>query len=74
MMDFVPVIRKLLSDPLVFAQYAGQLRLRSYQQEVAAAVIDSVMRRQGLSFVVMFPRQSGKNELQAHLEAYLLTY
>jgi hypothetical protein len=72
MMDFIPVIKKLLSDPLVFAQYAGQLRLRSYQQVVARTVVDSVMHRRGLTLVVMFPRQSGKNELQAQLEAYLL--
>ena len=72
MMDFVPVIRKLLSDPLVFAQYGSRLRLRSYQQAVAHAVVDSVMHRRGLSLVVMFPRQSGKNELQAQLEVYLL--
>jgi hypothetical protein len=71
-MDFIPVIRKLLSDPLIFAQYAGQLRLRTYQQAVARAVVDSVMHRRGLTLVVMFPRQSGKNELQAQLEAYLL--
>ena len=31
------------------------------------------MNQRGFSFVVMFPRQSGKNELQAHLEVYLLT-
>jgi hypothetical protein len=71
-MDFMPVIKKLLSDPLVFAQYAGQLRLRTYQQVVARTVVDSVMHRRGQTLVVMFPRQSGKNELQAQLEAYLL--
>jgi hypothetical protein len=31
------------------------------------------MHGRGLTFVVMFPRQSGKNELQAQIEAYLLT-
>ncbi len=72
MVDFTPVIRKLLSDPLVFAQHAGQLTLRSYQQAVARAVVDSVVKRRGLTIVIMFPRQSGKNELQAQLETYLL--
>ena len=72
MVDFTPVVKKLLSDPLVFAQYAGQLKLRNYQQAVARAVIDSVVKRRGLTLVVMFPRQSGKNELQAQLETYLL--
>jgi len=72
MVDFVPIIKKLLSDPVTFAQYAGQIHLRSYQQAVARAVVDSVMHRRGLTIGVMFPRQSGKNELQAQLEAYLL--
>jgi hypothetical protein len=72
MLDFTPVIKKLLSDPLVFAQYASQLTLRNYQQAVARAVVDSVVKRRGLTIVVMFPRQSGKNELQAQLETYLL--
>jgi len=72
MVNFTPVIRRLLSDPVVFAQHASQLRLRSYQQAAARAMVDSVVKRRGLTIVVMFPRQSGKNELQAQLETYLL--
>ena len=63
----------LLRDPLLFAEYASKLKLRSYQAEVAWAIIRSVWSEAGLSFVVMFPRQSGKNELQAQIETYLLT-
>jgi hypothetical protein len=51
---------------------AGPVTLRAYQQGVAEAVVNSVTNKAGLSLVVMFPRQSGKNELQAQLEAYLL--
>jgi hypothetical protein len=47
--------------------------LRNYQEAAAYAIVESVIRRSGLTFVVMFPRQSGKNELQAHIESYLLT-
>jgi hypothetical protein len=72
MVDFTPIVKKLLSDPLIFAQHAGSLKLRSYQQAVARAVIESVVKRRGLTITVMFPRQSGKNELQAQLETYLL--
>jgi hypothetical protein len=61
------------ADPLEFAA-AGGLTLRRYQQEVARAIVDSVLNRRGLTFAVMFPRQSGKNELQAQLEAYLLAH
>ncbi len=59
------------ADPVAFAA-AGGLKLRLYQQDVARAIVDSVLQRRGLSFVVMFPRQSGKNELQAQVEACLL--
>ncbi len=58
-------------DLLQFIQ-AGGITLRRYQEEVARAVVGAVLERRGLSFAVMFPRQSGKNELQAQIEAYLL--
>lgn len=65
-------MQTLLSAPLEFIRHGTGIRLRAYQREVALAVIDSVLHRRGLSFVVVFPRQSGKNELQAQIEAYLL--
>ncbi|MFO7625415.1 MAG: hypothetical protein R6V73_13800, partial [Anaerolineales bacterium] len=40
---------------------------------MALRIIDSVCNNRGHTIVVQFPRQSGKNELQAQLEAYLLT-
>jgi hypothetical protein len=46
--------------------------LRGYQMEVAERIIESVSCNLGHTFVVQFPRQSGKNELQAQIEAYLL--
>lgn len=66
-------LRRLLGQPEEFIWRCAGLKLRSYQREVCAAVADSVLAGRGLSLVVMFPRQSGKNELQAQLEAYLLT-
>ena len=72
MKDLQKTYLSLLEDPLRFAQAASGISLRAYQVEVALAILDSVRRGLGLSFVVMFPRQSGKNELQAQLEAYLL--
>ncbi len=50
----------------------GDLQLRAYQKRVARAVVRSVVQGKGYSIVVMFPRQSGKNELQAQLEAFFL--
>ena len=67
--------RKNVNHPLADIHHFirhGQITLRGYQQGVADAVVDSVASKRGLSLVVMFPRQSGKNELQAQLEAYLL--
>jgi hypothetical protein len=49
-----------------------QRKLRKYQREVTLAVWDMLQGNGGRSMVVMFPRQSGKNVLQAHIEAYLL--
>src|SRR3972149_4638240 len=48
-------------------------RLRPYQVEAGRAILDSVLRRRGLSFSVEVARQGGKNELSAQLEALLLT-
>jgi hypothetical protein len=55
-----------------FSQVFGSVRLRRYQLDTANAIVNSVLRQQGLSIVVMFPRQSGKNMLQAQLEVYLM--
>lgn len=61
-----------LRDPVLFARRFSKRTLRSYQVEVARAIAESVFQARGDSFAVMFPRQSGKNELQAQLEVYLL--
>jgi len=65
--------RKLLRNPVAFTQSAGHIRLRPYQSPVVQAIVDSVRNRRGLSFVVIFSRQSGKNETQLALYIYLLT-
>ncbi len=59
-------------DPVSFSSQLSGISLRSYQVPVARAIVDSVLNARGLSFVVVFPRQSGKNELQAQIETYLL--
>ena len=69
----VSALKALLSDVVGFARLGSGIRLRSYQVDVARGVVESVRLGQGLAFVVMFPRQSGKNELQAQIETYLLT-
>ena len=71
--DFIPHYKWLLREPERFTQMASGIKLRQYQRGVLNAIFDSVLNERGLSFVVIFPRQSGKNELQAQLETYLLT-
>lgn len=66
------IIAACMRDPLLFCEHASELKLRRYQEGVASAICQSVTKGLGLSLVVMFPRQSGKNELQAQIEAYLL--
>lgn len=72
MVELLNAIKKMLRNILLFCEHGSGLKLRRYQEEVARAVVQSVVEEKGLSFVVMFPRQSGKNELQAQIEAYLL--
>jgi len=58
-------------SPIAWAR-ACKILLRPYQVQIALAVKDSVLNHLGLTFVIVLPRQSGKNELQAHLFAWLL--
>jgi hypothetical protein len=67
-----PLLKQVFESPLLLAENASELKLRNYQREVALAVVESVIKGRGLSFVIMFPRQSGKNELQAQIETFLL--
>ena len=48
-------------------------RLRPYQIEAAAAIVDSVDSRKGLTFCIEIARQGGKNEMSAQIELLLLT-
>ena len=64
--------RYTLSDIAHFSRVLVGRPLRSYQLAVARAVLASVRKRQGAVFTVEMARQMGKNELSAHLEAYLL--
>jgi hypothetical protein len=73
MSSLVDQIKALLRDVVKFSGSVSGVQLRLYQQDVARAVVDSILYHRGLSIVVVFPRQSGKNELQAQIETYLLT-
>ena len=55
-----------------FTRKGGGVTLREYQLAPARAILESVRRNLGLDFVVIMPRQAGKDELLAHLKAYLM--
>jgi hypothetical protein len=66
-------LRRALGDVEAFGAAVLGMPLRPYQAEVARAVLASIAEGRGDSLTVLMPRQSGKNQLSAHLEAYLLT-
>ncbi|MGA2488640.1 MAG: hypothetical protein ABSF99_00425 [Anaerolineales bacterium] len=61
----------LLRRPGRFSQ-AGNIILRPYQEIGIQAVVNSVRKKRGMSFVWIFPRQSGKDEALAILVQYML--
>ncbi|MFA5876642.1 MAG: hypothetical protein WC901_08195, partial [Candidatus Margulisiibacteriota bacterium] len=66
------IASQIYRNPEYFVLKASQRKLRSYQRDVLNAIIQSIRAKAGRSFVVIFSRQSGKNELQAQLFVYLL--
>jgi len=54
-----------------FAQHLLGITLRPYQLEAGNAIIKSVANRDGKTFVIIFSRQSGKDELLANLLLFL---
>jgi hypothetical protein len=70
--SYSDVLAQVLREPAAFSRHILRRPLRPYQVEPMRAIVESVLRRQGHIFTVMFARQMGKNELSAHLEAYLL--
>jgi hypothetical protein len=49
-------------------------KMRPYQWKVAEEIVRSVERGEGRQFAVVFARQSGKDEMLAQLEAYLMQH
>jgi hypothetical protein len=68
----VKAIKTVLGDIAPFSSAVIKLPLYDYQIQPLRAVLDSVLTHQGQEFLLIFPRQSGKNEAVAHLMVYLL--
>lgn len=56
-----------------FAQHILGRPLYPYQNTIAEAILTSIFEGRGHIYTVMMARQSGKNQLSAILEAFLLT-
>jgi hypothetical protein len=61
-----------LRDLSTFSRYWLDRPLRRYQQEIAGGILYSALRGEAREFAVIMPRQAGKNEISAQMEAYLL--
>jgi hypothetical protein len=70
--ELVERARRELTCLAPFSELVLELPLRGYQLAPAHAILDSVLHRRGLEFLLVFSRQSGKNELVAQVLVYLL--
>ena len=59
-------------DISLFSEQVLGVPLRKYQVKPLRAILTSILGRQGQEFLLIFPRQSGKNEAVAQLLVYLL--
>lgn len=64
--------RLLLGDISLFSKLVIRTPLYNYQLKPVQSVLDSVLQKKGMEFLLVFPRQSGKNEAVAQLQVYLL--
>ena len=63
---------RYLADINVFSSLILGLPLYDYQLRPLYSIIDSIHRQYGREYLLLFSRQSGKNEAIAHLLVYLL--
>lgn len=61
-----------MGDVARFCADASPYTLRPYQSPAAKAIVESVLHNKGFTFVLIFSRQSGKDELLTQIVLYLL--
>src|SRR3990170_2355835 len=66
------LLRRALASFDTYTRLGKHFVLRPYQLEAGQAILASIRFGLGLSFVLMLPRQSGKDELVTQLIAYLM--
>ena len=64
--------KHILGDVDRFSRLVTGVALYGYQSQAVRPILDSIVGRQGLEFLLVFPRQSGKNEAVAQLLVLLL--
>ena len=72
MIGLVSSAKIFLRDPQLFSNLVIRFPLYNYQLVPLKAIIKSILFKQGHEFLLIFPRQSGKNETIAQLLVYLL--
>jgi len=73
MTELTTQLHSLISRLDYFTLYFGRVTLRPYQITAADAVIQSILNKDGETFVWKFARQSGKDETLTALYQYILT-
>ena len=71
-MDIDIFLNHNIFDPVTRGLHRNACFLRSYQTNALRNIYDAVIAGKGGRFTVTFPRQSGKNEMQAQLEAAVM--
>ncbi len=61
-----------LTHPSLFSRHFLGFPLYKYQERPLIAILNSILNKQGDEFLIVMPRQSGKNEALAHLQVLLL--
>ena len=64
--------KQLLRNPSGFSQLVIKFPLYTYQLTPLMSIINSVLNQHGHEYLLVFPRQSGKNEAIAQLLVYLM--
>ena len=64
--------KPLFTDPIKYTRTTSGIRLRPWQREPFPVILDSIHQQRGDTILIVFPRQSGKNEFLIHLKIFLL--
>jgi hypothetical protein len=65
-------LRRILASVGLFAKHVLGIALWPYQLAPLEEILQSILQKDGREFLIVFPRQSGKNEAVAVLLVYLL--